>query len=153
MVDQCVHLRVGDASDKFMVVYASNQPEQFDWAINDRIDDMIEFELPSASERYRMLCYYMDRLTIVENAGDAKIMTFDKPHQISIDEDIDGALLRAIADELDGYSGRAIHKLVAAWQAAAYGSDTPHLNRTRIEYVLEEQMRSHLIKTRWEGIK
>jgi hypothetical protein len=24
-----------------MVVYASNQPEQFDWAINDRIDEMV----------------------------------------------------------------------------------------------------------------
>jgi len=33
--------RTGSASDKFMVVYASNQPEQFDWAINDRIDEMV----------------------------------------------------------------------------------------------------------------
>lgn len=31
----------GEASDKFMVVFASNQPEQFDWAINDRIDEMV----------------------------------------------------------------------------------------------------------------
>ena len=27
-------------------VYASNQPEQFDWAVNDRIDEMVEFALP-----------------------------------------------------------------------------------------------------------
>ena len=38
--------RTGEASHKFMVVYASNQPEQFDWAINDRIDEMVEFKLP-----------------------------------------------------------------------------------------------------------
>lgn len=25
-----------------MLVYASNQPEQFDWAINDRIDEVCE---------------------------------------------------------------------------------------------------------------
>jgi len=30
------------------VVYASNQPEQFDWAVNDRIDEMVEFKLPDA---------------------------------------------------------------------------------------------------------
>ena len=36
--------RTGEASNKFMVVYASNQPEQFDWAINDRIDEMVEFK-------------------------------------------------------------------------------------------------------------
>jgi hypothetical protein len=38
----------GEASDKYMVVFASNQPEQFDWAINDRIDEMVDFNLPGA---------------------------------------------------------------------------------------------------------
>jgi AAA+ superfamily predicted ATPase len=33
--------RTGEATDKFMLVYASNQPEQFDWAVNDRIDEMV----------------------------------------------------------------------------------------------------------------
>jgi hypothetical protein len=33
--------RTGEPTNKFMVVYASNQPEQFDWAINDRIDEMV----------------------------------------------------------------------------------------------------------------
>ena len=32
--------RTGEPTNKFMVVYASNQPEQFDWAINDRIDEV-----------------------------------------------------------------------------------------------------------------
>jgi ATPase family AAA domain-containing protein 3A/B len=35
--------RTGEATDKFMLVYASNQPEQFDWAVNDRIDEMVSF--------------------------------------------------------------------------------------------------------------
>jgi len=34
--------RTGEPTNKFMVVYASNQPEQFDWAINDRIDEMVK---------------------------------------------------------------------------------------------------------------
>ena len=33
--------RTGEATDRFMLVYASNQPEQFDWAVNDRIDEMV----------------------------------------------------------------------------------------------------------------
>ena len=32
-------------SDQFMMVYASNQPSQFDEAVLDRIDEMVEFEL------------------------------------------------------------------------------------------------------------
>jgi ATPase family AAA domain-containing protein 3A/B len=29
-----------------MLVLASNTPEQLDWAINDRLDEMIQFQLP-----------------------------------------------------------------------------------------------------------
>jgi ATPase family AAA domain-containing protein 3A/B len=29
-----------------MLAVASNQPEQFDWAVNDRLDELIEFDLP-----------------------------------------------------------------------------------------------------------
>ena len=39
---------------------ASNQPEQFDWAINDRIDEMVEFDVPSLEERERMVRHYFD---------------------------------------------------------------------------------------------
>lgn len=35
--------RTGEQTDRFMVVYASNQPEQFDDAINDRIDEIVSF--------------------------------------------------------------------------------------------------------------
>lgn len=32
-----------------MLVVASNQPEQFDWAVNDRLDELVEFKLPGMS--------------------------------------------------------------------------------------------------------
>lgn len=38
--------RTGEPSERFMLIYASNQPEQFDWAVNDRIDEIIPFNLP-----------------------------------------------------------------------------------------------------------
>lgn len=38
--------RTGTQSRKFMLIVASNQPEQFDWAINDRLDELVEFTLP-----------------------------------------------------------------------------------------------------------
>jgi len=44
-----------------MLVVASNQPEQFDWAVNDRIDEMVEFALPGLEERKRMLLVYFKR--------------------------------------------------------------------------------------------
>ena len=44
----------------FMLVLASNEPEQFDWAVNDRLDEMVRFDLPSLAERRRMTYLYFD---------------------------------------------------------------------------------------------
>ena len=49
---------------RFMLVVASNQPEQFDWAINDRIDEMVEFDVPSLQERERMVRHYFDMFVL-----------------------------------------------------------------------------------------
>lgn len=37
--------RTGEATKDFMVVFASNQPEQLDWAVQDRVDEMVRFLL------------------------------------------------------------------------------------------------------------
>lgn len=47
-----------------MLVLASNQPEQFDWAINDRLDEMVEFSTPDLSERERMVRLYFDKYVL-----------------------------------------------------------------------------------------
>lgn len=49
---------------RFMLVLASNQPEQFDWAINDRIDEMVEFDTPSLDERQRLVRLYFDEFVL-----------------------------------------------------------------------------------------
>ena len=46
---------------RFMLVLASNQPDQFDWAINDRLDEMLEFKLPDADERERLVRRYFEQ--------------------------------------------------------------------------------------------
>lgn len=48
-------------NSRFMLVLASNQPEQFDWAINDRIDEMVNFDLPRLEERERLVRMYFDQ--------------------------------------------------------------------------------------------
>ena len=53
--------RTGTETDKFMMVYASNKPSQFDGAITDRIDEMVEFGLPGAEERKNMINMYIDK--------------------------------------------------------------------------------------------
>lgn len=47
-----------------MLVLASNQPEQFDWAVNDRIDEMVRFDLPGREERERLVRMYFDKYVL-----------------------------------------------------------------------------------------
>jgi ATPase family AAA domain-containing protein 3A/B len=131
--------RTGEASYKFMVVYASNQPEQFDWAINDRIDEMIEFALPSYDERKRMISQYMSMYLINTPIGSKKITVNGVSEEI-IDE---------FAKETKGYSGREISKLAIAWQAAAYGTENAVIDIPLLKDVLKDSKESKKQKLSW----
>ena len=56
--------RTGEQSNKFMLVLASNTPEQFDWAINDRLDELIAFSLPTYSELERLVRLNFDLMVL-----------------------------------------------------------------------------------------
>lgn len=131
--------RTGESSKKFMIVYASNQPEQFDWAINDRIDEMVEFSLPGADERFRMIKQYIDQM--LRNVTDGA-----KPITLG---DFDDALIHDIVKQTKGYSGREINKLVIAWQAAAYGNVNAFIDESVMRKVLAESKESKRQKQGW----
>ncbi|KAJ0411970.1 hypothetical protein ATCC90586_009927 [Pythium insidiosum] len=135
--------RTGEASDKFMIVFASNQPEQFDWAINDRIDEMVEFQLPGLAERVRMLKQYVDKYLVHPASSSSK--------KIYVEDDIDEATFQDVAARIDGFSGREISKLVIAFQAAAYGSATSVFNKQMLEDVLEHHLTAHRQKEEWKN--
>lgn len=131
--------RTGEASHKFMIVYASNQPEQFDWAINDRIDEMVEFRLPNFDERLRMIAQYMESYLLNPAAGAKQIIV----------NGVTDTVIHNFATATEGYSGREISKLAIAWQAAAYGTENATIDVTVLEKVLEESKDSKRQKMSW----
>lgn len=56
--------RTGEQNNKFMLVLASNTPEQFDYALNDRLDEVVEFLLPGLAERERLIRLYFDKFVL-----------------------------------------------------------------------------------------
>jgi len=123
-----------------MMVYASNQPSQFDGAIMDRIDEMVEFGLPQPHERKKMLMMYIDRYLLKPPGANTKKVRVE-----GIDEEqIDRAVV-----ETDGFSGRAISKLAIAWQAAAYGTENAVLDRDAFFRTLEDHKLSMMQKDDW----
>eukprot|EP00526_Cylindrotheca_closterium_P005596 CAMPEP_0113620682 /NCGR_PEP_ID=MMETSP0017_2-20120614/10545_1 /TAXON_ID=2856 /ORGANISM="Cylindrotheca closterium" /LENGTH=571 /DNA_ID=CAMNT_0000530363 /DNA_START=41 /DNA_END=1756 /DNA_ORIENTATION=- /assembly_acc=CAM_ASM_000147 len=131
--------RTGTESDQFMMVYASNQPSQFDPAIMDRIDEMVEFGLPSTEERRKMIAMYIDKYLL-------KPPTWAKAVET---EDIGEAEIEKVVQETEGFSGRAISKLAIAWQASAYGTEGAVLDQATFFQTVEQHKRSMATKEEW----
>lgn len=133
--------RTGEQSNKFMLVLASNQPEQFDWAINDRIDEIVNFALPGLDERERLVRMYFDKFVLgpaTTGRQRLKLTQFDYGQKCS-----------DIAKRAEGMSGREISKLGVAWQAAAYSSEDGVLTEAMIDARVDDAVKQHAQKMDW----
>ncbi|CAM9744321.1 unnamed protein product [Chrysoparadoxa australica] len=132
--------RTGEQTDKFMVIYASNQPEQFDDAVNDRVDEMVAFENPARAERRRMLDSYMSRYLLGSHGNAAAIEVVG----------VEASHLDQVAAATDGFSGRELSKLAIAWQAAAYGSENCRFTPELMGEILDDFKEQKMVKMEWQ---
>lgn len=133
--------RTGDQSNKFMLVLASNTPEQFDWAINDRVDEMVAFDLPGLDERERLVRLYFDKY-VLEPAAEGK-------RRLKVAQFDYSKLCSDIAQRTNGLSGREIAKLGVAWQAAAYASEEGVLTEKMVVDRVMDAVKQHKQKVEW----
>lgn len=127
--------RTGEQSGKVMMVLASNTPEQFDWAVNDRLDEMIEFGLPGIEERERLIRLYFDKF-VLQPATEGK-------RRLKVDKFDYGKLCTEMAKMTEGMSGREIAKLGVAWQAAAYASEDGVLTENMVLDRVRDAIKQH----------
>jgi ATPase family AAA domain-containing protein 3A/B len=83
----------GSASTKFMMVLATNRPEDLDSAITDRVDDALEFGLPGEGERERLVLVYF-RKYVGPLSEDDKINDCNKFEDSEEEEDRESSRYR-----------------------------------------------------------
>eukprot|EP00794_Sanderia_malayensis_P015334 gene15334-16911_t len=135
--------RTGESSRKFMLVLASNQPDQFDWAINDRLDEMVEFKLPDLDERERLVRRYFEQYILnaaTKGWRSTRIKVADFDFNIKC---------KQIAADTAGLSGREIAKLGIAWQASTYASKDGVLTEDILDARVKETIKQHKQKVEW----
>ncbi|KJH50907.1 ATPase, AAA family [Dictyocaulus viviparus] len=151
--------RTGEQSRNFMIVVASNQPEQFDWAVNDRLDQIVEFELPGRTERERILLQYFEE-HIAKLATSVLFPSDTLQIIIHYYVGVRGQRLKLakfdwikkcseIAEMTEGLSGRELNKLVIGWQAAAYASEDGVLTSEMIDRNTNDAVSQHEHKMEW----
>jgi ATPase family AAA domain-containing protein 3A/B len=123
-----------------MMVYATNQPAQFDEAVMDRIDEMVEFDLPGPSERRKMIALYIEKYLLNPPGRWTKKVVTEGIGDAEIDE---------VVQRTEGFSGRAISKLAIAWQAAAYGTSGAILDKETFLRTVDLHKKSMDTKDQW----
>lgn len=148
--------RTGSPSNKVVVVLATNCPEQLDAAVHDRIDEAIGFGLPTEREREIMLQHYLVKYcTPPESQADRMKFIWENPKSLYRTkklirmEGITRELIKDIAGQTIGFSGREIMKMVVAWHDAAFTMPEAVLNPEIMDKVLERFHLQHKLKATW----
>jgi len=139
--------RTGTETKNFMIVFATNEPDQLDWAVNDRTDELVHFALPGTAERQKMLELYFEKYIV--NGHQQGSSLFGGPSKIVIGDDFDD--FASIAQKTEGFSGREISKLAIAWQAAAYGSPDCTITKDLVNQVLNNRLEQHIKRSQWSA--
>jgi ATPase family AAA domain-containing protein 3A/B len=102
---------VGTQSKNFVMVLATNRPADLDRAVIDRIDEMVEFPLPTRHERFQLVELYFNMLLRKrQKLGGSAISV----------RDVNDEHFSEIAARTEGYSGRGLSKLMISVQGHAY---------------------------------
>ena len=112
----------GTASNRFMLILATNRPGDLDSAIIDRIDERIEFPLPNLSERTRLVEMYLQRY--------------------AFGNEFQGETLEKVAGMTRGFSGREISKLMMAVTLHGKTSQEVILSVTKAKVLEHEKIRN-----------
>ncbi|NWT55821.1 ATD3A protein, partial [Erythrocercus mccallii] len=139
--------RTGQHSNKFMLVLASNQPEQFDWAINDRIDEMVNFDLPQLEERERLVRMYFDQHVL-------KPATEGKQTRRLVGKIVHGRAEQQAGSSLRcplraGNATPKVCEVSLSPQAAAYASEDGVLTEAMIDARVADAVQQHRQKMEW----
>ena len=121
----------GTATSNFCMVLATNRPADLDFAVVDRVDEMIEFPLPGYEERLALIKLYFDKYV-------------RKAPKIVVSDDVGMEEHRKIAAKTEGYSGRALSKLMITVQGHVYGKEegATVLGRDELMEVIKTKMES-----------
>lgn len=140
----------GAQSKHFMLVIATNRPEDLDTAVTDRIDDTLHFNLPEESERVRLLQMYFSEYVghmeaVGASNGSKKKSSPAKPgaNATSVHPLCSSAAMKQFGGMTEGMSGREIAKMMLYLQSIVYAQDEVVVTPQLVDRVVREKVDEH----------
>jgi ATPase family AAA domain-containing protein 3A/B len=147
--------QTGTESIHFMLVLATNRPEDLDSAILDRMDISMKFDLPEYPQRFDLVKQYMKEHVInVANLSKQKwTHLFGVGNKLTVlDECYSDDTYATIANLSNGFSGREISKLYIAIQYSMLLAEDQILTKLLLEQTVELKIAEHKEKKGFTNI-
>lgn len=137
--------QTGTQSRSFMLVLATNRPEELDAAILDRVDVSILIDIPVLPQRIRLVKLYLQNIVIkmAEESGKKSMFGSSSSKYNVEDECSSESNIASIAKKTDGFSGREISKLMISAQYAMLLDVNKCLTVKLLNEVLETKLKEH----------
>jgi ATPase family AAA domain-containing protein 3A/B len=144
--------QTGTPSKNFMMVLATNRPEDLDAAILDRIDVSLQISLPEEPERVELIRLYMNvhiqsAVTASERKGIYKLLFGAGTGKKVAEECTSDHVVKSMAKRTSGFSGREISKLFISAQYAMFLAPQQTLTWSILEQTLDSKVDEHRVKS------
>ena len=142
--------QTGKASTSFMMVLATNHPQDIDPAILDRVDVSLQISRPLLDQRIDLARYYMDlyvqRVALQSQKRWSWFGANKNAKYVSADC-LNDKTMADIAALTEGFSGREIAKLFISAQYAMFNAEKFTLTQELLRDVVEAKIHDHKIKS------
>lgn len=146
----------GSQSKHFMLVIATNRPEDLDTAVTDRIDDTLHFDLPEESERVRLLHMYFNEyvghMVLIPTKSSDKEMHGGNKSAASVNP-LSAFAMKQYGAITEGMSGREIAKMMLYLQSIVYAQDEVVVTPKLVDRVVHEKVDEHRRKLELKNYK
>ena len=144
--------QTGTESQNFMMVLATNRPEDIDPSILDRIDISMHIGLPKLEERKSLVQLYLElNLISVAKASQKSWWPFTKRYYVDINcsssDNIDNVALQC-----EGFSGREISKLFISCHYDMIMADKGRLSFFKYEESVQNKIVEHKQKIKFSSL-
>ena len=146
--------QTGTPSRSFMLVLATNRPQDLDTAVLDRMDVSIPIRLPELPQRVALVRLYMKK-QLLEVAAKSQIRRWwqwlpllgsgYQPKSVK-EECSNEECVKQIAQKVNGFSGREIAKTFVAAQYAMYLAQDCTISKQILMAVVQTKINEHTAK-------
>eukprot|EP01034_Spumella_vulgaris_P027884 gene27884-34667_t len=150
--------QTGMPSTNFMLVLATNRPEDLDSAVLDRVDISLKISLPGLQQRIDLVSLYM-RLYVTNVVQEAQRKRKQWLQRLwsaigarstlfAVDEQcLSEEVLSLVAIQSHGFSGREIAKLFIAVQYAMHLAEEQRLTLSLLRSTVDIKIKDHQLKS------